>query len=211
VAHIKIDTTELGAPYLDSEMWAFARKREPYTLKSSNAARAQAISTRGRRPLHYLQLLQPQSLPQHPSLQRYLSRTCPRSLQVELLGYVVMRDHVHLLMSEPPGVPLSKALQALKISVSRRLVQRPFWQPRYYDFNVFTHNKRVEKLKYMHRNPVTRGLVTRPEVAEIDLSSNGAARQPRYHGRQVSIHRQTNENRKFEPKCPPGNWARLRR
>src|SRR5260370_35710966 len=58
---------------------------------------------------------------------------------------------------------LSKALQALKISASRRLAQRPFWQPRYYDFNVFTHNKRVEKLKYMHRNPVTRGLVERPE------------------------------------------------
>ena len=57
-----------------------------------------------------------------------------------------MPEHVHLLMSEPPGDPLSKALQALKISVSRRLTQRPFWQPRYYDFNVFTHNKRVEKL-----------------------------------------------------------------
>jgi putative transposase len=83
--------------------------------------------------------------------------------QFELLGYVVMPEHVHLLISEPPGVPLSKALQALKISVSRRLMQRPFWQPRYYDFNVFTHNKRVEKLKYMHLNPVTRGLVTSPE------------------------------------------------
>jgi len=83
--------------------------------------------------------------------------------QFELLGYVVMPEHVHLLINEPPKDPLSKALQALKISVSRRLKQRPFWQPRYYDFNVFTHNKRVEKLKYMHRNPVTRGLVTRPE------------------------------------------------
>ena len=66
-------------------------------------------------------------------------------------------------MNELPEDPLSKALQALKISVSRRLKERPFWQTRYYDFNVFTHNKRVEKLKYMHRNPVTRGLVTNPE------------------------------------------------
>ncbi|WP_312024239.1 transposase [Edaphobacter aggregans] len=74
-----------------------------------------------------------------------------------------MPEHVHLLVSEPPVAPLSKALQALKISVSRRLTERPFWQTRYYDFNVITHNKRVEKLKYMHRNPVTRGLVSRPE------------------------------------------------
>jgi putative transposase len=76
-----------------------------------------------------------------------------------------MPEHVHLLVSEPLDyeVPLSKALQALKISVSRRLDTRPFWQRRYYDFNVFTHDKRVEKLKYMHRNPIVRGLVERPE------------------------------------------------
>jgi putative transposase len=60
-------------------------------------------------------------------------------------------------------ISLSKALQALKLSVSKQLSPRPFWQTRYYDFNVFTHNKRIEKLKYMHRNPVTRRLVERPE------------------------------------------------
>jgi REP element-mobilizing transposase RayT len=38
-----------------------------------------------------------------------------------------------------------------------------FWQHRFYDFNVFSEKKRVEKLRYMHRNPVKRGLVTRPE------------------------------------------------
>jgi len=83
----------------------------------------------------------------------------------EVLGYVVMPEHVHLLLSEPLDheVLLSKALQSLKLSVSKRLTPKPFWQTRYYDFNVFTHNKRVEKLKYMHRNPVTRNLVERPE------------------------------------------------
>ena len=91
-----------------------------------------------------------------------LERTRSRC-QFEILGYVVMPEHVHLLVSEPPDDLLSKALQALKISVSRLLTERPFWQTRYYDFNVFTHDKRVEKLKYMHRNPVKRGLVTQPE------------------------------------------------
>ena len=38
-----------------------------------------------------------------------------------------------------------------------------FWQARYYDFNVWGEEKRVEKLRYMHRNPVVRGLVARPE------------------------------------------------
>jgi putative transposase len=39
----------------------------------------------------------------------------------------------------------------------------PIWQPRFYDFNVWTEGKRIEKLNYMHRNPVTRGLVVEPE------------------------------------------------
>jgi REP element-mobilizing transposase RayT len=37
------------------------------------------------------------------------------------------------------------------------------WQRRFYDFVVFTEKKRVEKLRYMHRNPVQRGLVLKPE------------------------------------------------
>ena len=41
--------------------------------------------------------------------------------------------------------------------------RRAFWQARFYDFNVWTPKKRVEKLRYMHRNPVKRGLVDSPE------------------------------------------------
>src|SRR5271165_196799 len=78
-------------------------------------------------------------------------------------GYVVMPEHVHLLAGEPNKALLSKAIQALKLSVSVQSRERPFWQARYYDFNVHSEEKRVEKLRYMHRNPVMRGLVTRPE------------------------------------------------
>jgi putative transposase len=80
-----------------------------------------------------------------------------------VLGYVVMPEHVHLLVNEPAECLLARALQALKLSVSVRRPQRPFWQRRYYDFNVFTARKVTEKLRYLHRNPVARGLVERPE------------------------------------------------
>ena len=73
-----------------------------------------------------------------------------------VFGYVIMPEHVHLLLSEPEKGVLSKAIQALKLSVAVQSKERPFWQARYYDFNVFTQRKHVEKLKYMHRNPVTR-------------------------------------------------------
>ena len=80
-------------------------------------------------------------------------------------GYVVMPEHVHLLVSEPERTTLATALQALKQSVAQKLIghQGRFWQTRYYDFNVCSSEKRVEKLKYIHRNPVRRGLVGRPE------------------------------------------------
>jgi hypothetical protein len=37
------------------------------------------------------------------------------------------------------------------------------WQRRFYDFNVWSERKRIEKLRYMHRNPVKRGLGESPE------------------------------------------------
>ena len=37
------------------------------------------------------------------------------------------------------------------------------WQRRFYDFVVWSHAKRLEKLRYIYRNPVKRGLVLEPE------------------------------------------------
>ncbi len=82
-------------------------------------------------------------------------------------GYVVMPEHVHLLISEPERSSLAVALQMLKQNTSRELREfakdSRFWEQRYYDFNVWSENKRVEKLRYIHRNPVVRGLVRQPE------------------------------------------------
>ena len=79
---------------------------------------------------------------------------------------VVMPEHVHLLLGEPERSKLSVLIQMLKQITSQKL--RPknlphFWQVRYYDFPVWTEAKRIEKLRYIHRNPVKRGLVARPE------------------------------------------------
>ena len=81
-------------------------------------------------------------------------------------GYVVMPEHVHLLIDEPALVKLSTVLQIVKQRTSRQLDRhgaKQFWQSRYYDFNVWSGEKTTEKLRYIHRNPVTRGLVKRPE------------------------------------------------
>ncbi len=90
-----------------------------------------------------------------------------------LVGYVAMPEHVHLLVGEPRVGTPSIVMQVLKQRVSRELRRVRFdasgmelvrfWQPRFYDFNVWSWEKRIEKLRYMHRNPVARGLVEKPE------------------------------------------------
>ena len=84
-----------------------------------------------------------------------------------LIGYVVMPEHVHLLISEPRVGNPSTVVQATKLGFSQRwsLVSGfsgQFWQRRFYDFNLWSQRKETEKLKYMHRNTVVRGLVADP-------------------------------------------------
>jgi putative transposase len=106
-----------------------------------------------------------------PNLDTPQSRNrCQRSLEetrkhykFNVLGYVIMPEHMHLLVTEPERESLAAAMQAFKQSVARHLGSEPFWQTRYYDFNVYTERKRIEKLRYIHRNPVKRGLVASPD------------------------------------------------
>jgi putative transposase len=111
-----------------------------------------------------------------------------RVYRLQVYGYVVMPEHVHLLLSEPqlgtfplkpkPGLSgppvglgelqqdtLADALKSLKPGVSRRLIGDAdhFWQKRYYDFNIRNYAQFVEKLRYIHRNPVKAGLCEGPE------------------------------------------------
>ncbi len=87
------------------------------------------------------------------------------SFGLRVYGYVIMPEHVHLLLSEPDHDTLAHALKSLKQGVARRLVGEAehFWQKRYYDFNIRDHNQFLEKLRYIHRNPVSKGLCASPD------------------------------------------------
>ena len=56
-----------------------------------------------------------------------------------------------------------KPLGQLRLEFAEEAKLKSFWQARYYDFNVHSEEKRIEKIRCIHRNPVTRGLVTHPE------------------------------------------------
>jgi putative transposase len=125
--------------------------------------------------------------------------------QFFLYGYVLMPEHVHLLLSEPRLQPLATTLSVLKGETSKILKgeRTQFWQTRYYDFNVLTQQKYLEKISYIHRNPIERGLVDRAEnwpwssschyltgePGRIEIESSGptvAANAPtQYSNRQI--------------------------
>lgn len=109
-----------------------------------------------------------------------------------LVGWVLMPEHLHLLIRPEPAEATSRFMQELKKrsaqgiiaalaenggdawcrSTLTRLRLPPtvhsdsryrVWQRRFVPFNVFTEKKRLEKLDYMHGNPVKRGLVKSPD------------------------------------------------
>ena len=60
-----------------------------------------------------------------------------RRCRMRVYGYVVMPEHVHLLVSEPEHGMLAEAIHYLKLSFTKRLhTPGSFWQKRYYDRNV---------------------------------------------------------------------------
>ncbi len=81
-----------------------------------------------------------------------------RRYRVVVLGYVVMPEHFHLLLSEPQRGTPATVMPALKLGFTRRVLgewkrrrgtnqpefwepPHQLWQPRFYDFNVWSERK----------------------------------------------------------------------
>jgi putative transposase len=134
-----------------------------------------------------------------------------------IYGYVVMPEHVHLLLSEPKVKKLGDAMHWLKLAFAKRWKSRtpykgngPFWQARGFDRNVRDAVEFSNELDYIHRNPVERGLVKEPEewkwssyrhyarreAGPVEIESEWTARD-----REAKT---TGKKRKFLPPPPSG-------
>jgi len=107
----------------------------------------------------------------------------------ELLAWVIMANHVHILMQ--PQVPLGKALMNIKSASARAAnaalgrTGKPFWQDESYDHWVRNDRERNAIIRYIHFNPVTAGLVREPE--EWPWSSAGWQRMAPPHIRSSTV------------------------
>jgi len=88
--------------------------------------------------------------------------------QYELHAYVVMPNHVHLLIT--PAVPISGIMQSLKRFTARRanqmlsLTGQSFWQDESYDRLVRNATEFQRSMNYIERNPVVAGLAESGEA-----------------------------------------------
>jgi putative DNA methylase len=87
--------------------------------------------------------------------------------EYELHAYVVMPNHVHILIT--PRVDVSRLMQSLKRFTARQgnrmlgLTGQTFWQDESYDRLVRNQSEFDRIAAYIERNPVTAGLAGSPE------------------------------------------------
>jgi putative transposase len=113
--------------------------------------------------------------PRHKELLRDIIFKAVAKHKAHLFGYVLIPDHIHLLVELSGGGPsLSKFMQDVK-SLSSRLIfpgKGTIWVPRFDDVAIYTEDQFRTKLAYIHNNPVKAGLVRRPEDYEYSSAKN---------------------------------------
>ena len=91
---------------------------------------------------------------------------------IKILGYVIMPEHVHLVVVPPDGLKLGLVIGELKSRMAKEFFAdsghqsrepRVYWQRRCYDHNCRSPETVREKINYCHTNPVKRGLVSEPD------------------------------------------------
>lgn len=143
-------------------------------------------------------------LTEEAAIQSFLShlRQAREEYGFLILSYVVMPDHVHLVLFPKGHIALGRVIGEIKSKFAREILARwkaenhpflerllvtrdgitryAFWQRRCYDHNCRTRETVLDKIEYCHNNPVKQGLAAEP--ADWKWSSYGW-----YHGENESI------------------------
>ncbi len=85
-----------------------------------------------------------------------------------LVAWCVMPNHVHVLIQQIEGHPLSKVIQSWKSFTAHeanKILGRSgdFWMPDYFDRFIRDEKHFDAVVEYIHQNPIKAGLVSAPE------------------------------------------------
>jgi putative transposase len=95
-------------------------------------------------------------------------RSTMRTKEIVIHDFVVMPNHIHILMTVPGEMTLEKAMQLIKGGFSFRANKElgfpgEIWQRGYSDVRVVDERSFQEHREYIGNNPVKRGLANSPE------------------------------------------------
>ena len=90
-----------------------------------------------------------------------------RERKFSLHAFVVMPEHVHLLLTPSEDVTIERVIQLIKGGYSHSLGseigrKREIWQRGFTDHRIRDANDFTDHREYIHQNPVVRGLVAVP-------------------------------------------------
>jgi len=85
-----------------------------------------------------------------------------------LSAWVFLPDHWHAILYPAHPLTISRVMESIKDAATKRInrSRREFGrllQPRFFDRALRTVREYIEKVQYIHLNPVKAGLVSRPE------------------------------------------------
>ena len=92
-----------------------------------------------------------------------------RETHFKLLAFVVMPDHIHLVIAIPPGLALGRIMRLIKGRFSNRYnrISRgrgSLWQERYHERALRSERELVAAIEYVHANPIKAGLASQAEL-----------------------------------------------
>ena len=96
-----------------------------------------------------------------------------------LAAWVVMPNHAHAIVAPAPPHSLASILHTWKSYSAHRInrllsLSGPFWERKYFDHLIRSEAALARFVDYVHQNPVSAGLCTRPEEWPASSAHPGA-------------------------------------
>jgi putative transposase len=82
---------------------------------------------------------------------------------MDLYGFVIMPDHIHLIIKLQGAHTLPAFVRQFKTYIAHRLAKGPIWQRNYWSELIVHDRMLAQKLEYIHENPVRKGIVEHAE------------------------------------------------
>jgi len=88
-----------------------------------------------------------------------------RKNRLQLHAFVVMPDHIHLLLTPAPDLSLEKAMQYIKGGFSFLLKSKlDVWQRSYTNHRISSRHDLTTPISYIHQNPIDNRPATEPHL-----------------------------------------------